>query len=296
MLINTIQAFTYQSIVCLYCGIMAISKIPSSLLEWRNNKYVCGWRYYCVIVASFFLIIGCSKGSEDTPELIVFAATSLTGSLTEIERSFEKTVNVDVLFSFSGSHALARQIIAGAPADVFISAGDSPLDLLDENGLTIPQSHRSLLSNELVLVVRPETLAPDSLFDLTNTRFSLIAIADPNLAPAGEYAKEALLSAGVWDELSRTEKIVFGTDVRVTLNYVRTGNADAALVYATDAISTRGLEILDVIPKDTYPLIIYPVAAIVGDSSTEWAMAFIAHLKNQQSVNTFLRHGFQTVP
>jgi molybdate transport system substrate-binding protein len=232
---------------------------------------------FVYITLVFCLATACGGG--ESKELLVFAATSLTDALTEIEVAYEEATGVDALISYGGSQSLARQIESGAPADVFISAGAGPLTLLEEANLATPSSTWSLLVNRLVVVGRPEARVPTSLSDLTRDEYPRIVLADPDLAPAGAYARESLSNQGIWDSIQ--DKVVFGADVRVTLTYVETGNADLALVYATDALTTLDLSLFDIVPEGSYTPVVYPVLAVSGSSNRETAMEF-------------MRYGFET--
>jgi molybdate transport system substrate-binding protein len=241
-----------------------------------------------------FVLLFTACGGEDSKELLVFAATSLTDALTEIETAYESDSGVNLLISYGGSQSLARQIESGAPANVFISAGDGPVRLLEDAGLVAQSSNRALLLNHLVLVARPGVREPESLSDLMRDEYVRIAIADPNLAPAGAYARESLTSQGIWDAIEG--KAVFGADVRATLTYVETGNADVAVVYATDAVTTPDLSVLDIIPEGSYTPIIYPAIAVSGSDDVEIAVEFIEFMRSALSVEIFRRHGFEPAP
>jgi molybdate transport system substrate-binding protein len=243
---------------------------------------------------AMFVLLSTACGGGDSKELLVFAATSLTDALTEIENAYESESGVDVLISYGGSQSLARQIESGAPANVFISAGDGPVALLEDAGLVAQDSSRSLLLNHLVLVARSGVRGPESLSDLRRDEYARIAIADPNLAPAGAYARESLIDQGIWDAIQG--KVVFGADVRVTLTYVETGNADVALVYATDAATTPDLSALDIVPEGSYVPIVYPAVAISGSDDVEIAKEFIEFMRSPSSVEIFRRYGFEPAP
>ena len=240
------------------------------------------------------LVAACGGGVGDSRELLVFAATSLTDALTEIERAYEESVGVDLLISYGGSQTLARQIESGAPADVFISAGAGPVTLLENARLVAQDSRRSLLVNRLVVVARPGVPEPASLSDLAQRDYRRIALVNPNLAPAGAYTRDALSNYGIWDAIQG--KVVFGADVRVTLTYVETGNADVALVYATDALTTPDLSVLDIVPEGSYTPIVYPAIAVSGSEDIEVAMEFIEYLRSKSSVDIFRRYGFEPAP
>ena len=236
--------------------------------------------------ALFIGIIGCASGSD---ALLVFAATSLTDSLAEIVPAFEEESGVRVSISLGGSQLLAQQILRGAPADVFFAAGVPPMDLLSSEQL-LGSEAKAIVTNELVLVTRPG-LGIDSVGGLLESKVKRVALADPDLAPAGVYARQALMTYGLWDRIS--EKLIKGNDVRATLAYVETGNADAALVYRTDAASARDVEVHDIISPRSHSLIIYPAAVIGRSEKKGTAEEFLAYLKSDNAQAIFRRYGFE---
>lgn len=244
-------------------------------------------------VALFGSLAGCSSGGEHPEALLVFAAASLADAMDEIEEAFETRSGVEVAVSYGASQMLAQQIARGAPADMFISAGESPVEFLSGRGLLEP-AVTNLLTNRLVLVVRPEVASDITSMDLLNAPVvERVAIADPELAPAGRYARDSLTRLGLWDGLQR--KLVFGPDVRATLAYVESGNADAALVYATDARAGRNIEILDVVPADSYPRIVYPVAVVRREEQGAAAIEFLDYVRSAAARAIFVKHGFEAL-
>ncbi len=243
-----------------------------------------------LLVPTVFLggSLGCAGESD---ELLVFAATSLTDSLAEIAPAFERESGAQIAVSFGGSQLLAQQIVKGAPADLFIAAGAFPMDLLAREGL-LSSAPEPILRNELVLVTRPD-LVPESLAALLEPGVERVAVADPDLAPAGRYAQESLKSLGLWDDIS--EKLIKGSDVRSTLTYVERGNADAALVYRTDAVSADGVEIYDIVPPGSHSPILYPAAIIDRSESKALAAKFLAYLTGVTAQEIFRSHGFEPV-
>jgi molybdate transport system substrate-binding protein len=229
----------------------------------------------------------CSAGPDDRDELLVFAAASLGDALTEVEVEFEAEIRIAI--NYGGSQMLAWQISKGAPADVFISAGEFPVRALAEEGL-IEAKPVSLLANKLVVVTRANDLQIETMEQLATSAMERIAIADPELAPAGAYAKESLISLGLWERLEG--KLVIGTDVRATLVYVQTGNADAALVYETDAASASDLRALDIVPADSYSPVVYPVVIVARSENKDQAAEFVELLLSDRARKIFLRHGF----
>ncbi len=235
------------------------------------------------------LFLACGVGGE-SDVLLVFAATSLTDAMGDVEEEFESGGGLDVLFSFGGSQFLARQIASGAPADLYISAGAGPVDFLEAEGIPFAETV-GLLTNQLVVVSGRHVDRPENLAGLAGTDFTRIALADPGLAPAGAYAKEALETLGLWDALE--PKLTYGSDVRATLTYVETGNADAAMVYATDARSAD-LAVSDVVPDGAYSPIVYPAVILDESSHKPLARSFLDFLQSGVADEIFRKHGFGT--
>ena len=239
------------------------------------------------------LLPGCSSPSDEPDDVLVFAAASLANVLAEIETDFEARSEVGVAISYGGSQLLAGQIVSGAPADLFISAGQFPVNFLAEHGL-LEGDATDLLTNRLVVAVRSGQAAPvDSMEQLDTPVVERIAVADPVLAPAGRYAQEALTRLGLWDAIQA--KLVLGPDVRATLAYVESGNADAALVYVTDARASRNIEVLDIVPASSYSRITYPAAIIARDERPAGTTEFLDFLKGEPAMEIFRRHGFDPV-
>ena len=184
----------------------------------------------CVLTA--FALAACSGGAADD-ELLVFAATSLTDAMSEAAAEFEATSGTKVDVSFGPSRALAQQIASGAPADLYFAAGQPPMDFLQEGGHVAEEGAVRLLSNKIVLITGQNAPSVGSVDELADAGFERIAMPDPEIAPAGNYTRAALQSLGLWDGL--LPRIVFANDVRATLSYVQTGNADAGFLYQTDA-------------------------------------------------------------
>ena len=238
---------------------------------------------------ALLLSLACGVGGR-SDVLLVFAATSLTDAMREIEEEFESDGRADVLLSFGGSQSLARQIASGAPADLYISAGAGPVEFLEAEGVRMSDAV-DLVTNRLVVVSRKGAAGPESLADLAGSGFGRIALADPDLAPAGMYAKEALVGLDLWGAVET--KLIYGSDVRVTLTYVETGNVDAALVYATDARSTD-LVVSEVVPTGAYSRIVYPAVIVDESSNKPLARRFLDFLQSEEAGEVFTKHGFVT--
>ncbi len=212
--------------------------------------------------------------------------------MEEVERAFEQDSDVDVVLSYGGSQSLARQIVGGAPADVFISAGGSPMEDLRAEGLTAGDPVE-LFGNALVVATRSPDLSPQSLAELVKLGRTRVAVADPELAPAGRYARQALESAGLWQPSDSS--LVFAPDVRAALAYVQSGNADAAIVYRTDAVATQGVRALNIVPADSHDRIAYPAAVVGRPSNQAPAARFVDFLQGPEAQAIFRRHGFQSL-
>jgi molybdate transport system substrate-binding protein len=242
-----------------------------------------------IAVGLIALALGCSTQTGGRDELLVFAAASLSDAFTEAGQEYE-IEGGNVSFSFGGSQALARQIASGAPADVFVTAGRFPIEFLSEEELIEPETV-DLLSNKLVVVVREDGPGLTSIDQLGSGAVERIAVADPDLAPAGRYAREALTNLGVWKSLE--QKLVIGSDVRATLVYLETGNVDAALVYTTDALVAEGVRVLDIVPSEKYSPVVYPAVVVSRSETKGEARRFIEFLSGESANAIFIRHGFE---
>ena len=234
------------------------------------------------------LALGCRSQSPATVR--VFAAASTGDVLTEVARDFEADGGVKVVISPGASSALAIQIEQGADADLYLSADESWADRLRD----LADQRRDLLSNRLVVVVPADkSVTLTSLDDLKTDAYQRIALARAGV-PAGEYAREALRAAGVWDALKG--RTIEGGDVRATLKYVVVGEADAGFVYATDAASTDKVRVAYKVPEKLHQPIRYPLLLLRRDPVNPAARRFYEYLGGDQATAAFQRAGFQTLP
>jgi molybdate transport system substrate-binding protein len=226
------------------------------------------------------------------PELLVFAAASLTDVLGEISQAFDRQAGVSVKLSFAASSVLARQIQAGGKADVFISADQEWMDYLQARNLIDKATRRNLAGNRLVLI------APaDSTLDLEIAPgFKLaralgagrLSTGDPDTVPVGRYARSALTSLGVWDEVQ--DRLVRADNVRSALMFVARGEAPLGIVYTTDALLDPKVRVVDTFPDSTHAPITYPAAASRGARGE--AIAFLDYLSSAPARDTWQRFGF----
>ena len=242
----------------------------------------------CVFAGA--LLAACSGGGGADDELLVFAATSLTDAMAEAAAEFEATNGTKVEVSYGPSRALAQQIARGANPDVYFAAGQPPMNFLQEGGYIADGDAVRLLSNKIVLITGRDAPSIGSISDLADADLKRVAMPDPEIAPAGNYTRTALQNLGLWDGL--LPRIVFANDVRATLSYVQTGNADAGFLYQTDAANAEDITVLDIVPTDSYPDVVYPAAVVRSTDNVQGAEAMLEFLQSDAGKEIFRRHGF----
>jgi molybdate transport system substrate-binding protein len=226
-------------------------------------------------------------------ELNVSAAASLSDALQEIKTRYEAASGDQILLNLGASSTLARQIEEGAPADLFLSADEAKMDLLEKRGLVLPGSRRSVLSNSLVVVVPADSpLRIASAADLAGPKVRVLALAEPRTVPAGIYAREYLRKLNLWDKM--IDRVVPTENVRAALAAVEQGNADAGIVYKTDAGISKRVRIAYEVPRAEGPRISYPFAILAGGNA-EAARRFLAYLESPAALGVFERYGFLIV-
>ena len=226
----------------------------------------------------------------DGAEVNVYAAASLTDVMKDIASVYEKECGDKILFNFGASSLLARQMIEGAPADMFLSADEAKMDELDQAGLIATETRRDLLSNLLVIVVPSDSKLVIASPEEVVTKSQKIAVADPQAVPAGIYTKEYLTQLGLWKKLE--PKIVPTENVRAALAAVESGNVDAGFVYKTDANISSQVRIAFTVAAEQGPPIRYPVALTKEAKEKSAAARFLAYLESANARETFERYGF----
>ena len=243
-----------------------------------------------VAAGAYGLAIGRrSGGRPGHPRLRVLAAASLTVALGDVAAAYERESGVGVDLACGSSGALAQQILNGAPADLFISANVQWMDSVERAGLCAPGTRRDVLSNVLVVVApRGQAGRFRSLADLAHV--GRLAIADSRGAPAGIYAREALARSGLWGTLSG--RIVEALHVRAALLQVERGEADAGIVFLTDARSSDAVEVAFEVPRSLHAPIVYPAAVLKESAQPAAALAFLEFLSSTAASSLFEKHGF----
>jgi molybdate transport system substrate-binding protein len=225
----------------------------------------------------------------------VFAAASLTDALKEIAANYEKEGGGRVTFNFAASSLLARHIEEGAPADIFFSADEAKMDGLEKKELLVKGTRKSRLSNSLVIVVAAKkSAAIRNPKDLATARVTRLALAEPQTVPAGIYAKEYLQKQNLWPAVQ--SKVVPTENVRAALSAVEAGNAEAGIVYKTDATISKKVKIAYEVPLTDCPAISYPVAALKEGREPEAAKRFLKYLESPSADRTFEKFGFIVRP
>ncbi len=248
-----------------------------------------------LIAIAVLLLSPASAGEARRPALLVFAAASLTNVLGELAPEWEKSSGVSVKLSFAASSVLARQIEAGVKADVFVSADQEWMDYLQSRHLLVPSTRRNLAGNRLVLIAPSDgrielRIAPRfRLVDALGT--GRLATGDPDTVPVGRYARSALTTLGVWDELS--DRLVPADNVRSAMVFVARGEVPLGIVYATDAAADPKVRIVDTFPANSHAPITYPAAAIHG--SKPQAAEFIIFLASEPARAVWRKFGFEEI-
>ncbi len=224
---------------------------------------------------------------------IVSAATSLTDVFSDIGTAFEKAKpGVDVILNFAAPGALFSQMEQGAPVDVFASANTAWMDKALAKGLVIPETNVEFARNSLVLAVpkgNPAGVA--AMADLTGAKVTKIGLGTPETVPAGQYAKEGITKAGIWDALE--PKFIFGENVRQVLDYIARGEVDAGFVFLTDAVKAgEGVVIVAEVPLDTP--VSYPIAVLGKAAQPGLAREFIAFVRSAEGRRLLEARGFKT--
>jgi len=219
--------------------------------------------------------------------ILVFTAASMTDAVEHASEEFTLETGSAVHISAAASSTLARQILAGADADVFISADQRWMDELEAAGRIVASSRADLAANRLVFVA-PAGESASFALDADPPAIRALALADPTHVPAGRYAQEALEWLGWWPALA--DRAITTPDVRAALRLVEIGEADVGVVYATDARISKRVAVLAIVPESAHTPIRYP-AAMCADAHPD-AAAFLRHLRSGRAAATLEAAGF----
>ncbi len=239
------------------------------------------------------LAIACVPARDDARGPVLLAASSLQEALEEAADAWAGHGHPRPILSFAGTPALARQIEAGAPADILIAADENWMDVLAQKRLIQSEARAVLTGNTLVLIAPASSsieLEIEQRFPLTEALGGgRLAIAEPESVPAGRYAKEALTALGIWDELR--DRSTQSENVRAALALVARGEAPLGVVYNSDANAEPKVRVVSHFPNDSHTPITYPIARL-RCSTHDDAEAFRAFLLSPEAQAIFTRHGF----
>ena len=250
-------------------------------------------RMLAVTLATVLLLASGAAAQEMT----LSVAISLKDVTEDLGRTFMAAhPGVTLRYNFGASGDLQKQIEAGAPVDVFLSAALRQMDELEKQKLILVETRRAFARNVLV-AVKPADSKIDitKAADLAEARVTRIAIGNPKSVPAGQYTEESLRALGLWDRLQ--PKLVFAENVRQVLDYVARGEVDAGFVYTTDAATrTQGVKEAFRPPDDSYRPVVYPGAVVAASKQATRARAFLDLLSGEQGRAVLARFGFQPPP
>jgi molybdate transport system substrate-binding protein len=221
------------------------------------------------------------------------AAISLKDALGEVATAYEKQGGDHVEFAYGASGSLAAQIQQGAPVDLFISAAWTQVNQLTKAGIADDATKKVIARNSLVLIAPAGAASPPSSFnDLADAKYKKIAIGDPKVVPAGDYAKQTLESLKIFDAMQ--DRLIFGANVRQVLSYVERGEVDAGIVYKTDALQS-GDKVKQIATADEnlHKPIEYPAVIINRTADRADAEKFLEFLSSDAARQIFASHGFE---
>lgn len=254
--------------------------------------------FRALLAAGFAVAAGLLPVRASADDLLVFAAASLKPALDEIIATPGAKAIGDIKASYAASSQLAKQIEAGAPAALFISADQDWMNEVASKQKIVVNTRVDLLGNELVLVAPKDSkislkIAPR--FDLAGAlgNDGHLALGEPNSVPAGKSAKAALIELGIWDAVQ--PRVVSADNVRAALNFVAKGEATLGVVYRSDAVSEPAVRVVDTFPATSHAPIIYP-AAVLTDHDTPAAHKLLDLLHAPATQAIFRRHGFDAPP
>ena len=247
-----------------------------------------------VVALAVILLTAAGARAQD---VTLSVAVSLKEATEELGRRFMAAhPGVTLHYNFGASGDLQKQIEAGAPVDVFLSAAQRQMDELEKQNLIVSASRRVFASNVLT-VIKPADSRIDisKPADLLDARVGRIAIGNPKTVPVGQYTQESLQALGLWERLQ--PKFVFSENVRQALDYVARGEVDAGFVYTTDAVTrAQGVKEAFRPPGDSYRPIVYPGAVVAASKQPALGRAFLDLLTSPQGRTVLSRLGFQPPP
>jgi molybdate transport system substrate-binding protein len=248
-------------------------------------------------IAAVVLLALCLPAVARAQEMTLSVAISMKEAVETLGRQFRQSrPGVTLRYNFSSSGELQKQIEAGAPVDLFVSAAQRQMDELQQKGLIDPATRRVFARNVLT-VIKPagSTLDISKPADLIGPKVQRIVIGNPKTVPVGQYAEESLKSVGLWDQLQ--PKLVLAENVRQAVDYVARGEVEAGFVYTTD-VAVRSSQVAEAFRpgEDTYRPVTYPAAVVKASKQPALAQAFVDLLVSRDGQAALSRLGFQPPP
>lgn len=257
------------------------SKRRRLLFAWLLGAAVAAATGFSVRVAA----------AQQSATLTVSAAISLKDALDELGHLYEQRhPGVKITFNYGGSGTLQHQIEQGAPVDIFFSAATKQMEALQSEGLLVPGTRRNIVGNELVLIVPAAEERVKGFADLTAPEVKTVALGEPATVPAGMYARQMFEHLGMLAAIEK--KTVYAKDVRTVLTYIETGNADAGIVYRTDAQTSIKVRVVTTAPAGSHDPIVYPAAVLKDSQNVAAAHAFLEFLSSPDARAIFTKFGF----
>lgn len=243
-----------------------------------------------LVAGALLVVLWMPAGSGDRP-ITVSAALSLNDVLEDLVAAYSGSGGGPVRVNMAASNVLARQIVSGAPVDVFISADTAQMAVVEKSGLVAVGSRTDIVGNRLALAaLRERVEAVRHAFPHAGPEIRRLAVADPAAVPAGVYARTYLEQRGLWSAYEA--RVIPTANVRAALVAVENGSADAAIVFATDVAHARRTAVALIVPVEEGPHIVYPGAVIATTSNRQAADRFLAYLRGPDAAAIFARHGF----
>ena len=245
-------------------------------------------------ISTALLIAGLGFSFVASAKVTVFAAASMTDALQQVAKDYAKqNPKNEVVFSFASSSTLAKQVEEGAPADIFVSASNKWMKYLSEKDLTVKETEKVLVGNDLVLIA-PVKSAVNSV-DIAKGEWinalkdSYLSVGDPAHVPAGQYAEEALTKLNLWDKVQ--ERLARAKDVRGALALVERAEVPYGIVYSTDAKVSQQVKTVAVFPADSHKPVVYPVSILKDHDNTD-SRDFLKYLESDAAKKVLVGYGF----
>src|ERR1700733_298032 len=249
------------------------------------------WAVFLVAMLAGCAMFAQQPAAVKPAPVTVSAAISLKDALDQLGREFERDhPGAKVTFNYGGSGTLQHQIEQGAPVDVFFAAAQKQMDALQSAGLIVTETRHDIVANDLVLIAPSASDDIHTFQDLAKSSVKTVALGEPETVPAGMYAQETLEKLGLWEAVKK--KAVYAKDVRQVLTFVATGNADAGLVYRTDAQTSPKIRTIFTAPPSSHDPIVYPAAVLKNSKDQAAARAFLEFLETPHALEIFKTYGF----